>query len=488
MISFVLLGIVTISFTMNKSGPSSSPAVPNQTHTAQQPPIENNAQIVTLTADIAMSDADFSILQSFNKQFMNSHPFIRVILKQMPVFEADNAGVAEDVSTSSTDIYYINNYSAARLAGLGKLQPLDNELTSEQWTELDTPLVQQLTWDGYTWGVPNNVDPYVMVWNQTALQKAGIQQLPESSKELLAVNDQLRKMTGQGIYMDVRDEYALLSVLWGLGANTEELFTVPVLQPLSVKQKMNDSPLQAFFTQSADTKQSKDTTHTVPKTMPAIGAADRLPAEMWNQLRAGKLAGAVVKLSSWELESAGTVHSPLVISSLPNRGGAKEKTRGTWLNGESFSVSADSEHLKQASVWIRYMVFSQFPIALWKENGIRPAVLDDYNLLQDDSLDPEQMLKIINHGNVLPIHPWLQDRLSKFQNEWMKTVNGRQSLQEFSRNMHISWKLQTPASSTNKAPTENRSKPKDTKGKTGSAGAEASVKINQALNSNQLQR
>lgn len=143
--------------------------------------------IVELHVDVSMSDEAFQVLEALNKTFMERHADIKVFMKNHPrdtlyehLHRAFRLGDA-------ADIMLLDNEKVLQYAVLARLQPMDDYYTSESEAEYIPTLTEQLRWNGYTWGIPYQVQPYVVAFNKSAWfeltgddQPAGIEQLMQA--------------------------------------------------------------------------------------------------------------------------------------------------------------------------------------------------------------------------------------------------------------------------------------------------------------------
>ncbi|MDR0877046.1 MAG: sugar ABC transporter substrate-binding protein [Treponema sp.] len=107
--------------------------------------------------------------------------------------------------------YQIWDYSTA-----GNVEPLDAYLNNPSLTNSDydygdfvQSTVNSMKWDGVAghavgngplWAIPLGCEVYLLAYNKTAFQKAGITKVPETYAELLDACDKLKEWNGSGSY------------------------------------------------------------------------------------------------------------------------------------------------------------------------------------------------------------------------------------------------------------------------------------------------
>ncbi|KHF33125.1 Bacterial extracellular solute-binding protein [Paenibacillus sp. P1XP2] len=120
-----------------------------------------------------VNESDFNTLLDLNKAFV-SETGIQVELKNMPDADAYRQLTAALKVGEGPDIMLVNSPWIHPLALGGYILPAESYQSSTTGSDVISPVSQMLEWNGYQWGVPLDMDPYVLVWRrQAALPGSG---------------------------------------------------------------------------------------------------------------------------------------------------------------------------------------------------------------------------------------------------------------------------------------------------------------------------
>lgn len=188
--------------------PGDEPIPPEQrpeTPEADQGPIQVGVQL---------SGAELRKLNELNEQFMQEYG---AEVKIVPLESNDPDGeesldsfmmqlsLGEGPDILLTDSHYIK-----ALAMNGYLLPVDASQAVMPDGEALNGLLTPLQWNGYQWGLPFDIDPYVMVWNGQGKDEPS-KKLPRSRKEwkeYFGVHT-----SGAVLSFDLRDPYAFAAAV-----------------------------------------------------------------------------------------------------------------------------------------------------------------------------------------------------------------------------------------------------------------------------------
>ncbi|QTH46115.1 extracellular solute-binding protein [Cohnella sp. LGH] len=160
---FLVLGtmVVLLSPWADAPSPSSVPAVvqPSEVKVVQEP--EEAKEASKLTIEVALEEQEFRALTNLNDDFTFRHPDIEVELRRISPERAYEAYWRSSELEEAADVMLFLNEWVAEFASSGYLLPVDAKALGEQFEALSG----SLRWNEYLWGVPRDMDPYVLVWN-----------------------------------------------------------------------------------------------------------------------------------------------------------------------------------------------------------------------------------------------------------------------------------------------------------------------------------
>lgn len=178
---------------------------------------------------------------------------------------------------TSPDIVMLDGHSIYDLATRGYLLPVDIYQSVPGSTPL-TMLIPQMQWNGYNWGVPLDIDPYVLVYSPERLAGFGFAEVPASLEQWNELLGRLKEDPEKKRYllaMDTRNPYGYAAVLHSMGSS---------LRSASLEQ--------AQWTEAARSY---------------LYLTSRVNKEIWELLQDGKLAVAAVPLSEWKKHGNSTL-------------------------------------------------------------------------------------------------------------------------------------------------------------------------------------
>ena len=297
---------------------------------------EEADKIIRLNAVVHMSPEDF-------QAFANRRDSVRSVL---PNVQVELTNVTEDGNVMtfyreqarlgiSPDIMLLNNEYVSEFAAAGYLSHQLERYIPVRSSKLDG----QIGWNGYTWAVPYEHDPYVIISNMT---EAGGFAEGEALPTTVEGWQQLRdKRTAEGrqeglIHIEAQDPFALVSLIWALGGEWTQADN-------GMLQLSSESvPLLGLLYGGDSITGQKEAFAPLLVTQP-LSSDDK-----WEQFEQGLIPIMVVRLS--ELKARGG-DSYLPVTAL-----VKETAEeGLWAAGTSFAVSSVSEHPGEAFAWIEAM-------------------------------------------------------------------------------------------------------------------------------------
>lgn len=221
-----------------------------------------------------MSSGELKALQRISSNYTLSTG-IQVLISNVDNEENAVMLKQELATMESPDIIMTDGRNIADLATRGYLLPVDVYQSVPGSAPL-TVLIPQMQWNGYDWGIPLDIDPYVLVYSPQRLTELGFAEPPASLEEWSGLLNQLRAEQEQNpdaeqylLAMDSRNAYGFSALLASMGLSMEADYTA-ALDWVQIAR--------SYFYLSS-----------------------RFNTELWDMLQSGRLALAVLPLSEWQM-------------------------------------------------------------------------------------------------------------------------------------------------------------------------------------------
>ncbi|CAI6019798.1 extracellular solute-binding protein [Cohnella sp. JJ-181] len=318
-------------------------------------------QPVELVVKIVQDEEAFRLLQRQSEAFERTHTDVRVRLERIDPSGA--AGLLEDwrQAAGDADAALVPSLWVKRIAVSGGLLPADSAFEGDALSEQFEAVIAPLKWNGYMWGVPHHMDPYVVVWNRARLS-AGAR--PDGSELTLPLGADDwaplgTELAGEGsrpwLAIDESDPAAL--VTW-TGAATG---LRPDLLLGEATGEWGTGPGAALL-------------DTLRGFAGALRAPDRSPA-FWQAMAAGQYAAAVMRLSVAETGIAGLDKVQAAGLAIDRSGWDKAYA---FDGGASFVIGAGTESESAARTWIAAMTGERLQLDNYEEEGYLPVYRSAY--------------------------------------------------------------------------------------------------------------
>ncbi|MEF3305514.1 extracellular solute-binding protein [Paenibacillus sp. GYB003] len=381
---------------------------------------------------VSMPSKPFALLQQLKEQYQTAHPGVEIVLENIPDETAYTKLKKAAQLGEAPDVMLLDNSWVSEFAALGYLLPVDGMLSSGLQAEQMEKAIAQVKWNGYLWGVPKNLDAYVIVYNAKRLAEWGGKP-PAAADELLALHKAAHKPDEgkYGIYFNAPDARSFVGLARMLGGAKTASKTSPVelADPAVVKS------LEAFL--FAQPEGAKEEAKPLVKSFPVQGAAWKA----WDQLAAGKLAGYMTKFSDWRQNDS----SAFVMDKLPLPKG-EELWKGAWLTGTSYTISARTENGKEAFELIRDLVSTPAALRFWSVGDGLPAQTAAY--ASGIKNDPAflNVAAYIDQDEALPYAPQRAKQMTALQAQLDQLWKGEVSFKTFVERTTAEWSTTVPPS------------------------------------------
>lgn len=372
-------------------------------------------EVHVITIALNCSQSEFTLLKKWNEQFEKNNPNIKVrwMYRSEPLNYDQEANRFQ--LGNSADITLIPSEWVVEFASKGYLTHIDQEpLMNDEGLPFRIA-VSKLKWNGYTWGVPKEIDPFVLVYNEPLLQAASI--IPEELHTLDFIH-RFHQMNYRpqeqrfGLWLQ-KDEpqglisyYSLYYADW-LQHKEQALGEVDALRSIDVEQE-----------------EAKDELFSWPEVFPKDTSA---VSDIWESLRQGEIAMTVTSVT----EYVGNKHPSIAAVPL-------------WTNdslpymifyGKSYVISSRTESRDEALLWIREMTNSDIQLQSMSAGGGLPVSESAYRQITEGT-DEMEMAEIVQQlyfdtSQLTQGHPLWNEHLQTLTQSWETWMYGEGSGNEF---------------------------------------------------------
>lgn len=361
---FAILLLALINLSPSQNSTLIGQNKPKELQTQMQPNQVKVQDLGEITVAVQLTGYDFIQLQQLNQQFMDTHP-LKVELVNIPANE-DYGHFKQKLNLGeSPDVLLLDNTWVRSYAAEGYLLPTDSYYTGSLAGEVLSASLVQNEWNGYVWGVPYDIDPYVWIYNSSLFKSKFGVDFPVTLNEWSTFIEKY-KLQGEGIPSNIfafhfSDPYASLSLLWQLGGLKLEADQSPFVMTeyidLAVKQLDSLRPYLINLDHADEVISTNET---------------------WGKLNGGEVAAALVRYT----EASSNFNSNLRIEFM-NR---EEDIETMWISGRSYVVSARTDNKEAAGLWITEMTSMAKQQQWFEKTDYLPVYKSMYNQNIDNGL------------------------------------------------------------------------------------------------------
>ncbi|NKI20772.1 extracellular solute-binding protein [Paenibacillus dendritiformis] len=319
-----------------------------------------------LKVAVQLPPMSFIQLRRLNQMFMDETG-IFVELENSSAEQAEEEWPKAMQMEQSADILLLDSESVIPYARKGWILPLDPSMSGGD--AVPAWLSDRVRWNGYAWGMPVQLDPYVLVWNKNIVKSAsglpsdwsGWKRLfdenaPGMAGEAEEAPDNLpssgiipppvispeagKRLPQQWFAWHAEDHRALLSLFWRLGLLHPEFAAAPRGPEWAGRQADGAEASEVRWKQTLSELEPYRG-HFQPWT------AESSHMDTWEKLKAGEIAFAIVPYSEAALEAS----APLAIEPA----GEASPPAGQWVTSRSYVLASHTEGEQEAMRWIAYM-------------------------------------------------------------------------------------------------------------------------------------
>lgn len=435
LILFGMMALILLPWTNtppNQSAVAPVPAVPEDEPSVPEALPTELEEPASLTVAVAMDEDSFKQLAEQNLSFRQRHRDITVTLTRVEPDEAYAYFRRASELEEAADVMLLNSEWVNEFAAEGFLQTAENAYAGKALAEQFEAISAPVKWNDYWWGVPLDIDPYVLVWNEALLNEwlGESVTLPLTAEQWQTAYDRSAATLGASgaaeaagdegaarssgpiswLTIDPTDPYALLAWLENrTGARTDELWNSrdvwddakPFGEALSfLGARLNGVQ---FATSAEGMRDRLANGETLVAAMPYSEAA-----RMTSEASRGTARGLLLDASSWK--------HPYV-----------------WTRGTSYVISAGTNAEEAAVTWIAEMTDASVQLDNARALGRLPV----YRSLYESDARLKNVLAVKPGSQMFPYvtptayEPSLSDRMRRLQDMWQTFASGQMSLDDW---------------------------------------------------------
>ncbi|ULO08858.1 extracellular solute-binding protein [Paenibacillus sp. 19GGS1-52] len=336
--AILLLSLTSLSPSMELNTNDGPHLVSKPQSQSTNPSAGEEGVVDRLRITVSLSSEEFRELELISSRYTLSTG-VKVELSNVDRESADKTLMQDLTIGDSPDVVMTDGRNILDLATQGYLLPVDVYQSVPGSAPL-TMLIPQMQWNGYNWGVPLDIDPYVLVYSPKHLGELGLSALPRSLDEWKVLLQNLLKSSGKHLLtMDTRNAYGFSAVLESMGSSllSGDLETLEWLQHA-----------RGYFYLTS-----------------------RYNRDIWDMLKDGSTAIAALPLSEWRKygDSSLVAEAPLL---------ASKDTGLEALYSRSFALPAQSRNPEEAVNWLAFVTSKSAQLEWLKNTGGLPALDELY--------------------------------------------------------------------------------------------------------------
>ncbi|MCL6605767.1 MAG: extracellular solute-binding protein [Paenibacillus sp.] len=287
---------------------------------------------------VSLNDEEFRELKLISGRYTLTSG-VGVDLKNIASEQAEQTLHRDLTIGDSPDIIMTEGRNILDLATQGYLLPVNVYQSAPGSTPL-TGLIPLYQWNGYDWGVPLDIDPYVLVYSPQRLAELGMEKLPRSLEEWNTLLQTVRKDKGKYLLsMDTRNPYGYSALLESMGSNLLSEDMAPI--------EWTQNARSYFYLTS------------------------QYNIEVWDMLEDDTITIAIMPLSEWQIHEKDNLRAEAPLVKINERGlGA--------LSSRCFALSAQSLQPEEAVTWLSYITSRTAQLEWLESTGRLPALDEVY--------------------------------------------------------------------------------------------------------------
>ncbi|WP_042419870.1 extracellular solute-binding protein [Streptacidiphilus anmyonensis] len=350
-------------------------------------------------------------------QFEQANPSIKVNYVSVPFADAQTKfTTAATAGKGAPDVLRSDVGWVAGFAQAGLLAPLDGTPAAAQKSSFEPQLIQQATYQGKLYGMPEVTDTLALMYNKSLFTKAGITAAPKTWDELKADSALVKQKDGVDGFAFNPASYYAMPFLYGEGTDMVDV----------ANKKLE-------FNSAAAIKGMNTLKDLV--SAPGVSKLDTTPngyANIMDAFESGKVASIIQ--GPWETTNVfkGTAFSDktnLGIAVVPAGSAGKA---GAPIGGHNLVAYAGSDAAHQAASekFIAFMTSAQSQIEIATKNSTLPTRSDAYTAAVTANPGIAGFQAVLSGGVPRPAVAHYSDLYTPFGTELTKMLTGQESVQQ----------------------------------------------------------
>lgn len=188
--------------------PGKEPVPPSQT------PDTPESDLGPIQIAVQLEGAELDILKQMNEKFMEKTGAVVEIIPLKTIGTDEESFMQKMSLGEGPDVLMIDSQWIKPLAVKGYLLPIDSSQAVVPDSQLLGGLLPPVQWNGYQWGIPFDMDPFVLAWK---VEEADPSELPTSRKAWQ--NYKMNSGNGPVFALDPDDPYAFAAAVYILGGD-----------------------------------------------------------------------------------------------------------------------------------------------------------------------------------------------------------------------------------------------------------------------------
>jgi|GEM_PF-1204636 len=208
--SVLLFGTLIVSLRGISYTPPDQQSKEDSLSVADPLQLSGSRELVSLRVVVSLPDEAYRGMQALNRNFLLENTDMTVRLSNLKEDALDEYLQRAFRLGEVSDIILLDNELVKHHAGHARLQPTDDYFTTVTETEYLPVVIEQLKWNGYIWGIPFQIEPYILAYNEAVWLELTGERSPGDAEWLWTIYQY------NGLYINERDPMAYAALAYML--------------------------------------------------------------------------------------------------------------------------------------------------------------------------------------------------------------------------------------------------------------------------------
>lgn len=360
--AILLLSLTSLSPTSDFTQTNSQNNNSNTTSllSVDSPNQDKSDQILRISVQLGTNE--FKKLELLNQRFIKETGIQVELLNNPSESEYDENSISKSLAMGEgSDVLLMESDWIIGLASKGYILPVESYLKSSPGGSVLRSLLPLVEWNGYQWGTPFDMNPYVLVWQPKALVEIGVNNPPSIAEDWNnLLSKQLQRKEKTLFAIDSDEPYTFAALIGGMGGS--------ILHPEDHYLKWIEQALPNMKLVNSNNKQ-----------------------EVIQLVQKGE-----IPLYLTEYSETTTLRKDGLLITIPSY---FYSVSPSFLRSRSFGVSSQSLLPEQSSEWIAYMTSYDIQQEWLYATYRLPSLSAIYENYTNESLDTKIKLDLLNKLN-----------------------------------------------------------------------------------------